>query len=279
MNRKRFFVMVLLINIFISFNTGFTQTTDTEKKYNKQYNTLALVKRLSYENYKNIRLLRTAIINYGGGEAEFQKLIDQYAEATALYFEDKIEESASKFTENERDILKTAKKIADVYSKDSSQFFSKAIKRNIQIGIQVEAISKDRKPAMDKAYNNAGVSIEKFSDYAKGSMDKSLENAKAAIKKASSIRDDYKYLSENSSGSAQRLITSIYYYRAAKDNLFLIYQTFIDVLILDEKDSKKDKELKNQLLDKMIKEDYKEEYKKDMQDNKNKVYDSMEKKV
>jgi len=154
--------MMLVINIFIAFSTGYTQNTDAEKKYNKQYNTTALVKRLSYENYKNIKLLRSAIINYGGGEAEFQKLIDQYAEATALYFEDKIDESANKFTENEREILKTAKKIADIYSKDSSQFFSKTIKRNIQIAIQIDAISKDRNPSMDKTYNNAGVSVDKY---------------------------------------------------------------------------------------------------------------------
>jgi hypothetical protein len=37
--------------------------------------------------------------------------------------------------------------------------------------------------------------------------------------------------------------------------------------------------MKDQLFDKMIKEDYKEDYKKDLQDNKNKVYTSMEKKV
>lgn len=257
MIRKRFFVIMLVINIFIAFTAGYTQGADTEKKYNKQYNTISLVKRLSYENFKNIKLLRSAIMNYGGGEAEFQKLIDQYAEATALYFEDKIEESANRFSENEREILKIAKKIAMDYNKDSSQFLNKAIKRNIQITIQLEVEGKERNDVMNKY----------------------LDNAKAAMKKASSILDDYKYINEKSSGSAQRLVTSIYYYRASKQNLFLMYQAHVDTLILDPKDSKKDKEMKEQLLDKMIKEDYKSEYKKDIQDNKNQVYTSMEKKV
>jgi len=37
--------------------------------------------------------------------------------------------------------------------------------------------------------------------------------------------------------------------------------------------------MKDQMFDKMMKEDYKEDYKKDLQDNKNKVFTSMEKKV
>jgi hypothetical protein len=255
MIRKRFLVMLLVINIFTVFNTGYTQ--NEEKKYNQQYNTVSLIKRLSYENFKNIKLLRSAIMNYGGGEAEFQKLIDQYAEATALYFEDKVEESAVKFSDNEREILKIAKKIALDYSKNSSQFLNKGIKRNIQISIQLEVEGKERNIVMDKY----------------------LDNAKAAIKKASAILEDYKYTTDKTSGSAQRLVTSIYYYRASKQNLFLMYQAHIETLKLDPKDSKKDKEMKDQLFDKMIKEDYKEDYKKDIQDNKNKVYTSMEKKV
>ena len=97
-------------------------------------------------------------------------------------------------------------------------------------------------------------------------------------KEATSILDDYKYTGENNSTSAQRLITSIYYYRLAKQNLFLMYQSYIESMKLDP-DKNKDKGLKDQLFDKMIKEDYKDDYKKDLQDNKNKVYTSMEKKV
>ena len=183
-------------------------------------------------------------------------MIDQYADATALYFEDKVEESAAKFNENEKEIFKIAKKIAGDYSKDSSQFLNKGIKRNVKLAIQQEIEGKQRDAVMDKY----------------------LDNAKSANKRASSILDDYKYSTEKNVGSAQRLVTSIYYFRLAKQNLFLMYQAYIEPMKLDA-DKKKDREMKDQLFDKMIKEDYKEDYKKDLQDNKNKVYTSMEKKV
>jgi len=254
MLRKRFLVLFIVINIFGAFNTGYSQTEVS--KYNQQYNPVSLIKRLSYENFKNIKLLRSAIMNYGGGEAEVQKLIDQYADATALYFEDKVEESAAKFSENEKEIFKIAKKIAGDYSKDSSLFLNKGIKRNVKLSIQQELEGKPRDAVMDKY----------------------LDNAKSANKRASSILDDYKYSTEKNAGSAQRLITSIYYFRLAKQNIFLMYQAYIEPMKLDA-DKKKDREMKDQLFDKMIKEDYKEDYKKDLQDNKNKVYTSMEKKV
>lgn len=193
MLRKRFLVLFIVINIFGAFNAGYSQSE--EKKYNQQYNPVSLIKRLSYENFKNIKLLRSAIMNYGGGEAEVQKLIDQYADATALYFEDKIEESAVKFSENEKEIFRIAKKIAGDYSKDSSAFLNKGIKRNVQLSIQQEIDGKQRDAVMDKY----------------------LDNAKSANKRASSILDDYKYSNDKNSGSAQRLITSIYYFRLAKD--------------------------------------------------------------
>jgi len=197
-------------------------------------------------------------MNYGGGEAEVQKLIEQYADATALYFEDKVEESAAKFSENEREIFKIAKKLATEYSKDSSKFLNKGIKRNIQISIQQDLEGKSRET----------IAV----------MEKYLDNAKSAQKKANAILEDYKYINEKNSTSAQRLVTSIYYYRLAKDNLIKMYQAYIEPMKLDP-DKKKDREMKDQLFDKMMKEDYKDEYKKDIQDNKNKIYTSMEKKV
>jgi hypothetical protein len=254
MFRKRFLALLLVINIFGLFSAGYSQTQGNS--YNQQYNPVSLIKRLSYENFKNIKLLRSAIMNYGGGEAEVQKLVDQYAEATALYFEDKVEESASKFSENERDIFKTAKKLAADYSKDSSKFLNKGIKRNVQIAIQSEVEGKQRDAVMDKY----------------------LDNAKSAHKRANSILDDYKYTNETNSSSAQRLVSSIFYFRLAKENLFLMYRAYIEPMKLDA-DKKKDREMKDQFFDKMIKEDYKDDYKKDLQDNKNKVYTSMEKKV
>ncbi len=256
MFRKRFLALFLIINFFGIFNAVYSQTE--EKKFNQQYNPVSLVKRLSYENFKNIKLLHVAIVNYGGGEAEVQKLVEQYADATALYFEDKVEESASKFSENEREIFKMAKKLATDYSNDSSKFLTKGIKRYIQISIQQDVEGKQQD--------------------VNAVMGKYLDNAKAAQKRATSILEDYKYTNEKNSSSAKRLVTSIYYYRLTKENLMLMYRTYIEAMKLDP-DKKKDRELKDQMFEKMMKEDFKDDYKKDIQDNKNKVFTSMEKKI
>jgi len=253
--RKYLLTLLALINIFY-FSSGGLNAQSGESQYNTQYNATSVVKRLSYENFKNIKLLRTAIFNYGGGEAEVQQLVDQYADATALYFQDKVDEAAGKFTQNEREIFKVAKKIAGEYNKDASVFMTKGIKRNVQLGIEAEADGKARNEVMNKY----------------------LENAKFSLKKGTMIYDDYKYTTEKSTASSGRLIASIYYYRMAKQNLFLMYQAHVESLKLDP-DKKKDKEQKDQMFDKLIKEDYKADYKKDMQDNKNKVYVSMEKKI
>ncbi len=252
MTRRLFLAVMVFINIF--FIGSVLQAQEGEKQYNSQYSAISVVKRLSYENFRNIKLLRTAILNYGGGEAEVQKLVDQYADATALYFQDKTEEAANKFTENERNIFRIAKKIAGDYNTDASAFLIKGIKRNVQVNLEKEVDGKSRDVVMDKY----------------------LDNAKVALKKGSSIYEDYKYSGEKSSVPAKRLITAIYYYRMAKQNLFMMYQAHVDSMKLDP-DKKKDQEMKDQMLDKLLKEDYKADYKKDLQDSKNKVYVSMEK--
>jgi len=250
MVKKFLTVFMLLINLVIF--DAFAQ----EKQYNEQYSPASVVKRLSYENFKNIKLLRTAILNYGGGEQEVQKLVEQYADATALYFQDRTDDAASKFSENEKEIFRLAKKLSELYHKDTSAFLNKAIKRNVQINLENEINCQGRNPVIDKY----------------------LDQAKAALKKASTIYEDYKYSSDKTQGSAIRLITAIYYYRTAKQNLFMMYQAYVDSLTLD-KDKKRDRELKDEMLDKLLREDFRGDYKKDQQDSKNKAFISVEKKV
>ena len=243
------FSLVILFSQSISINAR-----SKEAGYNTQYNPVSLVKRLSYENFRNIKLLRTAILNFGGGEQEMQKLIDQYADASALYFQDKVTDAAAKFTENEREIFRTARKIATQYRKESDEFLKKGIKRNIQINLESEVEGNKRNAVMDKY----------------------LENAKFSLKKANSIYDDFKYVNDSQAGSANLLISSIYYYRLSKENLFLMYQAHVESLDLD-KDREKDRQMKDDLLDAMLKEDFRDGYEKDFKDNKNKVFTSMEK--
>jgi hypothetical protein len=243
------FSLVILLPQYSSLNAQ-----SNEAGFNPQYNPVSLVKRLSYENFRNIKLLRTAILNFGGGDQEMQKLIDQYADASALYFQDKIPDAAAKFTENEREIFKTARRIASQYRKESEEFLKKGIKRNIQINLESEVEGNQRNAVMDKY----------------------LENAKFSLKKANSILDDFKYVNDNHAGSANLIISSIYYYRLSKENLFLMYQAHVESLDLD-KDRKKDRQMKDELFAAMLKEDFRDGYEKDFQDNKNKVFTSMEK--
>ena len=254
MFKKRILVLFLAVNMFVLFNEGYSQneTKSEDNNYNQNFNPTSLIKRLSYDNLKNIRLLKAAIINFGGGEAEVQKLIDQYATATTLYFNDKIEESAAKFTENQWEIFNTAKRLATAYSTDSSQFLNKSIKRNIEIILQQDSGNKQHRNAV---------------------MAKHLDNAKFLQNQANAILNDYKNVGEKNTPSARRLIASINYYRQSKENLFMMYEVYISDMELD-KDKTKDKEMKEQLFDKMINEDYKADYKKDMQDNKNQIYAS-----
>ena len=129
---------LMTITAFLILSSNFSivnAQSGNQAGFNPQYNPVSLVKRLSYENFRNIKLLRTAILNFGGGEAEMQKLIDQYADASALYFQDKVTEAAAKFTENEREIFRVARKIAAQYKNETDEFLKNAIKRNIQLNL------------------------------------------------------------------------------------------------------------------------------------------------
>ncbi len=255
MSKLNMFCLALIC--FVNFSQS-TMAGDKESvKFNDSYAPASVVKRLSYENFRNIRLLRTAILNYGGGEAEVQKLVDQYAEASALYFQDKVLESAEKYMENERDIFKVAQKIAKSYHDDTVAFLKKGIKRNIKITLEREVGGK----------------------HADEVMNKYLNNARYATKRANSIYDDFKYVNSNKSGPpAYKLITAIYYYRLSKQNLFQMYNAYGETLEMD-KDKKKNEKMVKDKVSKMLEEDYKPDYKKDLKDNENQVYVSKEKKI
>ncbi len=249
-------MFLLSLVCFVSFSLGSAWAEAGEVEFNDSYLPSSVVKRLSYENFRNIKLLRTAILNYGGGEAEIQKLIDQYAEASALYFQDKVLDAAKKYMENEGEIFKTAQKIAKIYHDDTVKFLQQGIKRNIKITLEREVNGERSDPVMTKYLNNA----------------------KFANRKAKSIYDDFKYSNPKKPGPAYKLITAIYYYRLSKQNLFQMYKAYGRTLDLD-KDKKKNIKMVEEKVTKMIQEDYKPDYKKDLKDNENKVYVSMEKKI
>jgi hypothetical protein len=190
------------------------------------------VKRLSYENFKYIKMLQASIMNFGGGEAEVERLVDQYAEASALYFQNKIVEAADKFMENEQEILKVAQRIAKRYREDSEKLLNTGLKMNIKDSMKRGLEGKKRDAVSDKLLSNAKFGVQKANDY----FDRYI-NATSA--------------------SPRGLVNAIYYYRRAKENLF----TMISVMELDP-------ETKDRMLS---------THKRDIEDNKNKVFQAMEK--
>jgi len=221
----------IIICFFIYIPSSFSQSSSdsTVNESTHRYDPESLVKRLSYENFKHIKMMTAAIINYGGGEETIDKLIDGYAEASALYFQNKYEESADNFLKNEKEIFELSKKIVKKYNEDSEKLLNDSIKSSIKKEIK-EALKGD---------SNNETSV------------KYLNGARFAVQRGNDIY--YRYKDANFA-SPKELISAIYYYRRAKENIFLLNEYG-----LNEK----------------AKKEFSEKYKKDIEDNKNKVYKSM----
>jgi hypothetical protein len=167
------------------------------------------VLRLSYENFKNIKMLNAAIMNYGGGESELERLVDQYAEASAFFFQNKEDLAADKFLENEREILKVSQRLAKKYKEDTEQLLNMGIKMNIRDSLK-KGLKGDKPNAVaEKLLNNAQFGVQKANDY----YDRYINATKA---------------------SPRNLITSIYYYRRSKENLI----SMVEALDLDPETKK-----------------------------------------
>ena len=122
-----FFTIIICIN-----SEGYTQIETSEREFNPLYRPISVITRLSYDNFKKIKLLHTAILNYGGGKAEFDRLVDAYAEASALYFQNKMIESANLFTKNGKDVDQVATKLAKRYKDETEKLHTEIIKMNVK---------------------------------------------------------------------------------------------------------------------------------------------------
>lgn len=223
------FALALLI--FFAADYSFAQSK------NSLYQPIPLSKRLSYENFRNIKLLYSAIINYGGGEAEFENLVEQYSEASALYFQGKYDESAAKFYENQKEIMKVAVKLATRYKDDTDKILAET--RKLVLKNSVKRSLNGKQP------NESAETL--------------LKQSENSNQRAYDIYDRYK----TSIDTPKEILNSIFYFRRAKENSFLVYST----IELDS-DKTKDKAQKEAILKK---------YKRDMDDNKNKIFVSKEK--
>jgi hypothetical protein len=226
--------MLCVIISILSISSSLSAQT-TSYDYNPLYgplpfNPLSVARRLSYENFRSIKLLHAAIMNFGGGEAEVNKLVDQYAEASALYFQNRINESAEAFTKNQIEILAAAQRLARKYKDDTTALLTESIKLNF-------------KNKFSKSFHE--IRQEETS------ADKYLKNAQWNVSKATDYYDRFK---DAKVASAIGLINAIYYFRAAKENIF----NAVKVMNMDQ----------------VRKDEFLVKYKKDMADDNNKVYES-----
>lgn len=162
---KGYRLIIILSIVLLSLSVANAQFDDEEKEFNPLYQTLKVVQKLSYDNFKSIKLLYTSIHNFGGGVQEFDKLVDEYAEASGLYFQKKMVESANKFTSNEKNIREVAMRLAKIYKDDVDKLHAQMVKMNIRYNIKRDIEKKEPNPYNDKALSGASYSIEKANDF------------------------------------------------------------------------------------------------------------------
>lgn len=184
----RYYLAFVITLFFIT--AAFAQFDNSKKEFNTLYRAEDVVKSLSYDNFKRIKLLHAAIMNYGGGKEEFDRIVDAYAEASALYFQNKITESANLFTKNKKDIDKVAIKIANVYKNDADQLHTNIIKMHVKYNVKMSLKGEVVNPQAEVALNGASYGVQKGNDYL--------------------VRS--------------RPVQAIYYFRRAKNSCFQVYK-------------------------------------------------------
>ncbi len=172
------------------FSSANAQFDTAKKEFDPLYNEMDVVKQLSYENFKKIKLLHTAIMNYGGGKEEFDRLVDTYAEATALYFQNKIMESANLFTKNKKDIDEVAARIAKIYKNDADKLHLNSIKMHVKYKVKMSLKGEQVNPQSEVALNTAAGGVQIANDYF----------------------------------ARSRFVESISYFRRAKESCFQLYK-------------------------------------------------------
>lgn len=180
----------VILCVLIVSGALFAQEAGQKREFNPLYEPLSYVQRASYDNFKNIKLLHTAIINFGGGEAEFDKLVDEYAEASALYFRESMVESANTFSRNEKNIHATAIKLSQKYKADSEALQTDVIKFHVRNNVKLSLNGKRPDPTAELLLSNANFGIKRANDYM----------------------------------ARSRPVEAIYYFRRAKENCFKYFE-------------------------------------------------------
>jgi hypothetical protein len=184
----RYYIAFSIVLLF--FSSVNAQFDTAKKEFDPLMNEVDVVRQLSYENFKKIKLLHTAIMNYGSGKEEFDRLVDVYAEASALYFQNKMIESANLFTKNKKDIDDAAAKIAKVYKTDADKLHLNIIKMHVKYKVKMSIKGEQVTPQAEVALNAAAGGVQIANDYYERS----------------------------------RFVESISYFRRAKESCFQLYK-------------------------------------------------------
>lgn len=162
---KGYRLLIILSIVLLSLSAVIAQTEEENAEFNTLYQPLKVVQKLSYDNFKRIKLMYTSIMNFGGGDQEFDKLVNDYAEATGFYFQKNMIESANRFTKNEKDITDIAMRIAKKYKEDTEVLYNELIKKNIRFNIKRDIEKKEMNPYNDKTLSGASFALEKANDF------------------------------------------------------------------------------------------------------------------
>jgi hypothetical protein len=157
-----------------------------------------IVQTLMNNNYMNMKNLYVPIMNYGGGEKEFNTLLDSYSRGMTLYLHRRMTEAADLFKKNEAEIRTLAEKIAKKYREDTERLHALAIKMYIQAKIA-------------KSMSDRSVETE-VSQFTTGDI--YINNASDSIRMAN------RYLESG------RPVDAIVYYRQSKVYCFEAYDTY-----------------------------------------------------
>ncbi len=275
---------IFILSLAINFS-AFAQLSPEDAS--GKYSSRSVVRRLSYQNFKNIRKLTTAIKNFEGAVTEkkglttFEKLVNQYSQASSLYFSNEFDKSAQEFLDNEKKIKKTAMKIAEVYRSRTIKLHKDLITYNTQINVKETLEGKTIYQPSQKLLLQASHSVLKANDYYE------------------------RYLPVKAIYSFRRAKSDVFYYYEIKrdrinneirklDELLQFKKNKIEEVTAEEKKEQLDeyKGLKagyNADIQKITKKRKKllnakdfiekrlEEYKRDIIDNRNKIYLAKEK--
>ncbi|MFW5808161.1 MAG: hypothetical protein ACOCWH_03800 [Spirochaetota bacterium] len=124
-----------------------------------------IINRLSTVNFRNIKLLYPAIMNYGGGEEEFDRLVKTYSEASSLYFSREYEKAAKKFQENEKQIQEVATELARKYKEDTTTFQEDIINKNIKDKIKTEMTGDEYNESREMVITQSTAAIVQANEF------------------------------------------------------------------------------------------------------------------